>query len=44
MFDRALEVYIVEERELKEIREVKVKALVKCYLVVNQAWLEHLKN
>jgi hypothetical protein len=42
----AVGVRIVEEREPKEIREVKakVKAPVKCLPVVNQAWLEYPKN
>jgi hypothetical protein len=37
---------MAEERESKEIREAKAqaKALVKCRLVVNQAWLEYLRN
>ena len=41
-----MEVHIAEERESKEIREAKAraKALVKCLLVVNQAWPEHPKN
>jgi len=48
MFDVVTEVRIAEEREPKEIREAKAKAkakaLVKCHLVVNQAWLEYLRN
>jgi hypothetical protein len=37
VFNIVVEVYIVEERESKEIREVKAKAKapIKCLLVVN---------
>jgi hypothetical protein len=44
MFDVAVEVRMAEERELKEIREAKAKAPVKCRPAVNQAWPEHPKN